>query len=148
VLDYVAQHFNGREILIAPANSFGGPVSEQAAAAAYLQNLGIGAAAPPSEGSNYIDTMGNALQLRAFLTRQSRWPLSPVDLVAAEPHASRAQLCFYRAGFAVAALHRVPVTASLEAVPPRLFYYRYPALHRLYETLALIRDRLRPVRNR
>ena len=148
VLDHVAQLYRGDfAILIAPANRFGGPQTEQEAARLYLEAKGIAdITAPPSPSGRYIDTFGNALLLRRWLFDHGKWPIRPITLVVAKVHAARACLCFQRVGFRVAKLDAVPYEIRKnDPIVRRLFYYRHPSLHRFYEMAATVRDFLRPI---
>ncbi len=132
------------EVYLAPANAFGGPVTEEQAARRYLSdrqapfrlfhpghNLPANVTKPA-----YIDTLDNARLLREALGTAA----GEFELVCASHHAPRASWCFRRTGFTLTTVHRVTCRALAEPVPPRLFYYRYPILHRLYERLAFARD--------
>jgi len=149
VLDHVARLAGaGDRVFLAPANSMDGPTTEELAAWAYLANRGPHAFAFFCPGVNlgdyrhdgsYVDTWGNAARLARVLDHRA----AEFDLVVAAPHARRAAWCFRRFGYRIRKVHPV----SLEMRPGRLvarhFYYRHPWLHRLYEALALIRDRWR-----
>jgi uncharacterized SAM-binding protein YcdF (DUF218 family) len=145
VIDFVRRELPGRVVYLAPANTFGAGLHEQDVAQAALSGHDGRVVCVPSVGACYIDTRGNADQLRSYLARNGQWPLPPVVLVAAELHAARARLCFIKAGFELSAVvgvaYRIP---HGEAVVPRLFYYRFRFLHRLYEAVAWLRDFLRP----
>lgn len=134
-------------ILLAPANSFGGPLTEEEAAERYLRAHGRTGAIlrPPPVRGGYIDTRGNARHLREWLQAQAAWPLPVATLLVAARHARRARLCFGREGFRFQAVEAVPYAiAKGESVVPRLWYYRWPLIHAFYECLALVRDGLRP----
>lgn len=144
-LDRIVERYRDRRVLIAPANDFGSGASEQEVAATYLRARGVAdPLAPPSPPGGYLDTRANARELRRHLERTSDWPIGPVRLVVARPHARRAALCFRREGFEIAAVdavsYRIPPG---ERVPRRLWYYRHPGAHLLYETAALLRDLVR-----
>jgi hypothetical protein len=145
VLEHVLAHYADRRILIAPANSFGAPSPEHEVMAAWLAGRTCNSVETPSvAASEYIDTWGNAIELRRWLCRRGQWPLGPIVLVAAFRHARRALLCFSRNGFSVASLDTVAYPVKGVPIVPRLFYYNWPLLHQAYETLAWARDRLRP----
>jgi hypothetical protein len=148
VLEHVSQCYADQPILVAPANAFGGRAPEHEVGAAWLRRHGCGVVETPPLGTvdRYIDTWGNAVELKRWLAACGRWPLGPVLLVCAFRHAARAALCFRRNGYALAGIDRVRYTIENVPVVPRLFYYRSPWLHRCYEAVALVRDRLRPVR--
>lgn len=145
VLQHVLDRYSDRRVLVAPANAFGGPQTEHEVAAAWLRARGCGAVETPTipAGGGYIDTWGNALELRRWLSARREWPLGPCVLVVAFRHAARARLCFTRNGYDLVALDAVRYGSMNEPIVPRLFYYRYPVLHRCYELAAWIRDRLR-----
>lgn len=145
VLDFTRQLARpDDEVYLAPANAFGGPLTEEQAARRYLHdrgapfrifhpghNLAANATKPA-----YIDTLDNARLLRESLGSVT----GEFELVCIRPHAPRAAWCFRQTGFTLTAVHRVPCRLHDEPVPRRLFYYRYPILHRLYERLAFVRD--------
>src|SRR6266850_2279824 len=144
VLKHVLDRYAHRRILIAPANSFGAPWSEHEVMAAWLVARTCARAETPSVASvGYIDTWGNAVELRRWLYQRGQWPLGPIVLVAAFRHARRARLCFTRNGFDVASMDTVSYLVEGAPIVPRLFYFNWPLLHQVYETLAWIRDRMR-----
>lgn len=145
VLEHVLKCYAARRILIAPANSFGASSTEHEVMAAWLAERGCRTVETPLVGaSGYIDTWGNAVELRRWLDERGEWPLGPVVLVAAVRHARRARLCFSRNMFTVASMDAVPYQVEGAPIVPRLFYYNWPHLHRAYEALALARDWVRP----
>ncbi|HJT44535.1 MAG TPA: hypothetical protein VJ750_13670 [Rhizomicrobium sp.] len=147
VLDAAARRPPQDIILLAPANSFGGAVTEEEAAERYLRIKGRSGPIlrPPPVKDGYVDTRGNARHLREWLQSQQSWPLARTRLLVAERHARRALLCFRREGFTFQAVESIGyVVPNGEMVVPRLWYYRWPLLHRLYEFLAYVRDWLRP----
>ena len=146
VLDHVAATHGDATIILAPANDFGTHRIEHAAAANYLNACGsFCIVVPASPSGTYIDTRGKARLLREYLEDEGCWPLSPAILVSGIRHAHRASLCFRREGFALLTVEAVPYRIPTdEAIVRRLWYYRYPAWHKLYEALAYIRDFLRP----
>ena len=147
VLDAALARPEGEVILLAPANSFGGPLTEEEAAERYLKDAGRTGpiARPPPVGGGYVDTRGNARHLREWLQTQGAWPLSDARLLVAARHAARARLCFGREGFRFQAVQPVPYAVPAhEEVVPRLWYYRWPMIHLLYEWLATVRDAFRP----
>ena len=134
-------------ILLAPANDFGGPLTEEEAAERYLRAKGRTGPIlrPPPVKGGYVDTRANARHLREWLEARQDWPLSRAVLVVAARHSRRARLCFAREGFRFQAVQSVRYAIPPgEGVVPRLWYYRWPAFHALYELLALARDALRP----
>lgn len=147
VLDAALARPQGDVIILAPANAFGGPLTEEEAAERYLRAKGWTGAIlrqPPIK-DGYVDTRGNARHLRQWLQAHGAWPLPQAQLLVAERHARRAQLCFDREGFRFQAVQAVSYAVpESEGVVPRLWYYRHPAIHALYECLATVRDRLRP----
>jgi len=83
--------------------------------------------------------------LRQWLEKRGTWPLPRARLLVAARHARRARLCFAREGFCFQTVQ--PVSYAVpegEGVVPRLWYYRRPLIHSLYECLAMVRDGLRP----
>jgi uncharacterized SAM-binding protein YcdF (DUF218 family) len=146
-LDRVAAEYADHPILLAPANRFGDAAAEQEAGAAYLESLGrFALTVPPSPATGgHIDTRGNARLLREYLQDYGCWPLPPCILVVARLHARRAALCFKREGFGISEVDAVPYAIPKdEGIVRRAWYYRYPALHSLYEILAYVRDWIRP----
>jgi hypothetical protein len=145
VLQHVLNRYAACRILIAPANSFGAASPEHEVMAAWLAARGCTNVETPSViAAGYIDTWGNAVELRRWLDERGQWPLGPIVLVAAFRHARRARLCFSRNRFAVSSMDAVTYPVDGVPIVPRLFYYNWPRLHRAYETLALARDRFRP----
>jgi hypothetical protein len=141
VLDWVQRELMGRTLYLAPANHFGADCNEQAAAAAWLHAYQGQVITAPSRGECYIDTRGNAAQLRSYLIEQGLWPLAPAILVCAARHRARAALCFAKEGFALSATVGVTYTIPAdEFIVPRLWYYRYPCCHAFYEAAASLRD--------
>jgi uncharacterized SAM-binding protein YcdF (DUF218 family) len=117
--------------LIPPANSFGGPFPEHEVMAAWLKARGCPDIQTPSlTFSRYIDTWGNAVELRAWLDRRGQWPLGPIVIVAAFRHTRRVRLCFLRNGYVIARVDTVSYTVREQSIVPRLFYYRWPLLHK------------------
>lgn len=142
VLDFVAKVHGGNCVYLAPANDFGCGVTEQEAALVYLRNKGLKRLLTPRQlPQRYIDTRGNARELRTYLEAQGLWPLPPASLVVADRHARRALLCFEKEGFFIrkvfAVKYQIPAT---EKIVRRLWYYRYSRLHFVYELLAYTRD--------
>jgi hypothetical protein len=149
LLRHVLEHYATCRILIAPANSFGAFSPEHEVMAAWLMKRGCARVeTPPVAFGRYVDTWRNASELRCWLSQQEQWPLGPMVLVAAFRHARRARLCFERNGFNVASLDTVTYSAEGAPIVPRLFYYNWPFLHRLYEWLAFVRDAIRPLSTR
>ncbi|MBI2497634.1 MAG: YdcF family protein [Opitutae bacterium] len=134
-------------VYLAPANSFGGAVTEEQAAYHFLRSrqaagrlLCPGLTLPAVVGRpDYLDTWGNAILLRQVLDR----PEAAFELVTTQLHAARARWCFAQAGFRVSRVHAVRYAVEPGRVMRRNFYYRYPRLHWCYEVLALWRDRLK-----
>jgi hypothetical protein len=147
VLDAALARPEDEVIVLAPANSFGGPLTEEEAAERYLRARGRTGPVlrPPPVKGGYIDTRGNARHLRLWLQARQAWPLAHTRLLVARRHARRALLCFEREGFSFEAVDAIsyPIPQG-ESVVPRLWYYRRPFLHRLYECLAIVRDAFRP----
>lgn len=146
VLDHIVRVYAEAFIILAPANDFGSYTTEQEAAAAYLRARGINrVVSPDSPTGGYIDTRGNARELRHYLQIRGEWPLKPALLVAAKRHARRARMCYLKEGFTL--IDTIPVPYRIppgERLVRRLWYYRHPSLHEAYEFLAYIRDFLRP----
>ena len=145
-LDFARERFDGGFLLLAPANRFGGETTEQEAAREYLRDWrGIVVVAPTPPDEPYIDTRGNARLLREHCVARGLWPLPAATLIAGFRHIRRAALCFRREGFAISQTHGVFYRIESGAqMPRRLWHYLHPTAHRVYESLALIRDILRP----
>lgn len=146
VLDHVVRAYAGRMIFLAPANDFGLGQHEQTVAERYLADRGVSALAVPTNDANaYVDTRGNARLLRQYLECNQAWPLPRSILVVGFRHARRARLCFLREGFALAGVNAIRYSIPREErIVRRLWFYRFPGLHRLYEVAALLRDAVRP----
>ena len=147
VLDHVLQSVSeGTPVYLSPANDFGGPLFEQQAAARYLADRGFRSHIdiPTPAGRGYVDTRGNARELRLWLQNRGLWPLPAIALYSTSRHARRAKHCFRREGFVIATVVAVPYAVPVNAaVVRRLWYYRFPAVHSAYERLALLRETLR-----
>lgn len=150
VLDYAREHYNdGRELMLAPANRFDSEVYEQQAAKAYLHDWRGNVVCPPTpSGAGYIDTRGNAKLLRQYRKMEGMPPAPPSVLIAGHLHIRRAVLCFRREGFDIVESFGVPYPRppSSANFPRRLWYYRRPLAHLIYETMATARDITRPAR--
>jgi len=147
VLDAALAHPAEDVLLLAPANAFGGTLTEEEVAETYLRQAGRCGAIlrPPVVGGGYVDTRGNAFHLRRWLESERHWPLARARLLVAESHADRALLCFAKEGFVFEAVERVPYRIPPEEeIVPRLWYHRHPLFHRLYEAAAYLRDWFRP----
>jgi uncharacterized SAM-binding protein YcdF (DUF218 family) len=147
VLDAVVTLYAAHPIFIAPANDFGGPLPEEEVGRLYLLQRGCQNVTVPdrraSGSEGYIDTRGNATLLREWLEEQGVWPLGPCVLVTAALHSRRAALCFAAEEFSIAKVEKIPYRLESESIVPRLFYYRLPLVHWVYESVALMRDRIR-----
>ena len=136
-------------IFLAPANDFGGPLTEQEAAEVYLRknNCPTKIYTPKFDVGSYIDTRGNAAYLKQYLTENGLWPLQASDLISASLHMPRARLCFKKEGYVInrciAVNYSIP---KAEFIVNRLWYYKSRHLHVIYEILAFMRDYLRPAR--
>ena len=145
VLDGIIEKYRDKKIILAPANNFGGAIFEQEAAKLYLKEQLVEPICIPSQSKKYIDTRGNARHLREWLSLRDMWPYQPIILISAKHHARRAALCFRKEGFKIAQIVSVPYAINHdEFIVPRLWYYKHPNLHILYELLAFIYDFLRP----
>ena len=147
VLDRLTQKVGpGDRILLAPANRFGGEVSEQEAARRYLvaHGLTVGVVCFEVDVGSYVDTRGNARLLRRHLEDTGQWPLERCVLVSYHRHLPRARIVFRQEGFAwESSLPVRPERFLSEPIVARLWYYRTPALHALYELGARLLSRLR-----
>ncbi|MBU3563632.1 YdcF family protein [Polynucleobacter sp. Tro8-14-1] len=148
VLDEVVKNFRDQKIILAPANFFGGDVSEQEAACKYLLKNQVESISFPTSVERYIDTRANAALLRIWLEENGMWPTPPAILVVATHHARRAVICFRKENFPIVSCcpvqYQIP---KFEQIVPRLKYYRLRRLHIIYEFFATIYDFFRPANN-
>jgi uncharacterized SAM-binding protein YcdF (DUF218 family) len=147
VLDAALARPASDSLILAPANAFGGSKTEEEVAEDYLRAHGWQGVLlrQPAVKDGYVDTRGNAFHLRRWLQARGMWPLSHAVLMVTTAHAARAELCFAKEGFAFESIVRIPyLLPPEEEVVPRLWYYRHPAFHRLYEAGAYMRDWIRP----
>ncbi|MEM9003728.1 MAG: ElyC/SanA/YdcF family protein [Cyanobacteria bacterium P01_F01_bin.86] len=147
VLDEVASKHSGEKIYLAPANDFGTGVKEQEVARDYLSGLNgrLDVICVEADAASYIDTRGNAHYFKRYLIERGvKASNFRIVLIAAKRHLRRAIVCFEKEGFAVEQVHSVEYqVARRERIVSRLFYYKYPFVHSIYEILATIRDRLK-----
>ena len=148
VLEYVLKVAGSNDLVyLAPANTFGGSVTEEQAAYKYLIHhqarfkvMCPGINLPPiSDRPSYVDTWNNAILLRGVINS----PGMEYELVTTWLHARRARWCFTRAGFDLTRVHAIRIAIESERIVLRTFYYRYLPLYYLYEALAYARDRLK-----
>lgn len=123
------------QIYLAPANKFGGEVSEQQVAHEYLlkMNGDLNVISFETHTSSYIDTRGNAVHLREYLKSIDSWPIGDSCLVVYNFHYFRARLAFEQEGFSFRKSLLTKVKLGHEPIVNRLFYYKFKALHGLYE---------------
>jgi len=145
IIEYLALIIsNDDEIYFAPANSFGLGVAEQIIGKIYLQEINnneieIEIFSLDHLSKGYINTLGNAtLLLKQFPELTSE----KTELICGNIHAKRAFLCFKSVGFNINKLHQVKYETVNEKIVRRLWYYKYPQLHELYEKLAYYKDLL------
>lgn len=140
VLDWIAARVPPEDcIYLAPANRFGGGTTEQEAGRQYLEPITKAEiVAGPSRAPDYIDTRGNARLLRRELEAAGRWPLANAHLVSYTLHLPRALEVFVQEGFSVEQAHGVMLGDTVPSpIVGRLWYYRYPLIHRGYEAVAV-----------
>lgn len=128
-------------IYLAPANTFGGARTEQEIGHEYLRDkVCCRVVSFLSPTGLYVDTRGNARLLRRYLEENDQWPLSSVVLIAYHIHMRRAYLVFKQEEFEISEkldiVQELPKRFKNEPVVPRLWYYRFPIIHRIYEVLA------------
>lgn len=130
-------------VYIAPANNFVSTRYEQELAADYLRTVKptLSVITPVISTRGDIDTLGNAEFLKPFL--QHDISSTRFILVCASIHSLRAELCVRMAGFRLLVVTRVPHPSKREPVVRRLWYYRHPVVHAIYENLALLRELVR-----
>ena len=143
VLDYLVEIIkNGDNVLIAPANKFGGEKFEQDVAYEYLMSIidskSIILFKAVKNIEKYIDTFGNALYLKESLNMNI--DKKSFELVCAKYHSFRASYCFKKVGFNITKVHRVQYQIPSKKIVRRLWYYRYRNIHILYEIVAYMRD--------
>ena len=141
VLDYVSKNYKYDNIYIAPANFFGFEISEQEVGKNYLYNKGLKKVYTNCKvGKKYIDTKGNAVELKNFLKIKKLWPLKKIILVSGYIHAKRAKYCFIREGYEIKKVVKVGYKISNNSeIIPCLWYYKYPLIHRIYEACNIVR---------
>ena len=135
-------------IYLAPANAFGGSETEQEVGHEYLQDqVSCRIISFPSPTGLYIDTRGNARLLRRYLKENNQWPLSNIILIAYHIHMRRAYLIFKQEEFAISERldigRKLPKSLKSAPIVKRLWYYRFPIVHRIYEVLAYCLYRLK-----
>jgi uncharacterized SAM-binding protein YcdF (DUF218 family) len=142
VLDHVLKIAKPDDsILLSPGNRFGGSISEHEAARQYLGGRTEAQVHQPrvdnvTEGY-YLDTRDNAVFLREYLESQAQWPLKEAVLVVGRLHSARARMIFEQEGYRLLSIESVPSKMpSNETLLRRLWYFRYPPCHFLYELLA------------
>ena len=134
VLDWVIENAQPQDVIyLAPANKFGGEVSEQATAKLYLNKISNKIITFESDQKYYIDTRGNANLLKEFLKSQKIWPLEKAVLVSYYLHLFRARLVFKNEGFIFDCVSVRPSSFHSEKIVPRLWYYHYLTAHKFYE---------------
>ena len=138
VLDWIVENIQDQDtVYLAPANKFGGGVSEQAAAKNYLhQKIRNTIISFESNEKRYIDTRGNAILLKNYLKNHSKWPLEYTTLISYHYHLPRARLVFQQEGFIFKSVAIRPHFFRAERIIPRLWYYQYPSIHKAYEIIA------------
>ena len=128
-------------ILLAPANHFGFEIYEQDAAESYLKdcNAALNVVNIPTLEQGYIDTLSNARLLRAYMRENFKNVSLSITLICYKLHARRARSAFESQGFKIVELVETQAEklGESEKLPLRLFYYRYPFLHKIYEYFAL-----------
>lgn len=135
-----------QKIWLAPANNFGFEKFEQELGGEFLQQhfpkIEFEVIPTPADFLGYVDTFGNAVLSADFFKKNMLWGDGKIVLVSAKIHARRAAFCFAKAGFQIEKLVLADYSdcPSGERIVGRLFYYRFPFLHRVYEWLARQRD--------
>lgn len=146
VIEYVANTVKKNdEVYFAPANSFGSSIEEQIAGLEYFKLLygninGIKLYSQKISYNKYVDTLGNAILL---MNQFPRLISEEIELVSAVTHSKRVEYCFKNVGYKIKKVHRVKYKILDEKIVKRLWYYKYPIIHKIYEFLALQRDKLR-----
>jgi hypothetical protein len=141
VLDHVDIKYYLNKIFIAHANKFGKSKREEIVAKLYLEKICLNVIAPKIYEKSYIDTLGNAIFLAKYLKLNNSWPLKNAILIVAKQHYKRVVLCFTSQGFRFEKVDIIPYKIRKDdMVVKRLFYYKYPNIHKMYECFAYIRD--------
>jgi len=147
VLDSVASAVSGGDrVMLAPANSFGGPISEHQAGKRYLGSRipdGVQIECPEVRAGSYLDTLDNAVELRNHLEGIGWWPLGPCTLYCNSPHRVRAVLMFKLLGFNIRDVKTIRGQRGSSSIVKRLWFYDYLLFHYLYEAAAVPYDLLR-----
>ena len=147
VLDSVASAVSGGDVvMLAPANSFGGPMSEHHAGKRYLGSRlphGVQIECPEGSNASYLDTLDNAIELRNHLERIGWWPLGPCTLYCNSPHRMRAVLMFKLLGFDIKDVVTNRGRQPTSSIVRRLWFYDYLLLHYAYEAGAIPYDLIR-----
>jgi hypothetical protein len=139
----------GETVYFAPGNAFGHAQVEDEIAAVFLRQLRsdlmthVVADARPG----YLDTLDNAVLLRAWACRHNCWPLAECWLYCNRYHVARAWLCFRVAGYRVRRIVACAPAKRTGLIVPRLKYYDYPVANIGYEALAIAHTFLRLAKN-
>jgi hypothetical protein len=130
---------NGEVVYFAPGNAFGHPHSEDEIAAGFLQDLRSDLVTHHvrQERRGYMDTLDNALWLRAWAHRLNLWPMEECWVYCNRYHVARTWLCFRIAGYRVRRIVACAPAHRSGRIVPRLKYYDYPAANLVYEVLAI-----------
>ncbi|MCY4523359.1 MAG: hypothetical protein OXB84_01340 [Halobacteriovoraceae bacterium] len=144
VLDYsVSLPYENKRFFLAPANNFQGELFEQESALKYLKDkLSCEIHCPVYAKNFYINTSGNAKYLMEYINNKNI-KLNNCELIAYHMHFPRAKLSFERYGFHFKKFHRVFNTHKKNHIVKRLWYYKYPKVHYLYEIIAHIISKLK-----
>jgi hypothetical protein len=145
VLNHIANRYHLNRIFIAPANKFDGSKREEVVGKLYLKKRGCpNVVIPRCSEKSYVDTLGNAIFLSAYLKLNNLWPLENAILIVAKEHRKRAVLCFTSQGFKFVKIDSIDYEIrKQDRVVRRLFYYKYPNIHKVYEFFAYFRDLIR-----
>jgi len=144
VLNYVSNVVNNDDdVYFAPANDFGYGVSEQTVGARYYKSIvSIKVKAKvfvkDYQSNKYIGTLGNASLLKKQFPEIMN---KEINLVSAYLHKDRAMYCFQKLGYKINKVHEVRYTIIDENIVSRLWYYKFPFFHKIYERMAIIRDK-------
>ena len=136
VLDYVVQNHRGDEVLLAPANTFGFDISEQEAAAYYLRAFGISCTAFEVNGTKYLDSLDNIVELRRYCANNQIILGNDAIVICGAMHVFRIRILCLLLGLKTKAIVGVSYDVKREAIVTRLWYYKYQALHLFYEAAA------------
>jgi len=145
-LDLVNLECNEEDhIFLAPANSFGAKQEEEYFGRDYLIarkcNAEIELIDRDFQRDAYLDTLDNAMYLKAHLKKHGKWPLDPVILICNKPHKFRGWIMFKLCGYSInKVLVSRPVNRTGRLMVKRLWFYDVGFVQYFYETAAIVHN--------